>query len=789
VPIAANWSAQTKESEKVVEVSLSTETDQAITTQDNNVRFEDTARVLQQQNILTLEQRWSSVNPYPDETPSMLLARVIQLPDYTWDTVWTGTKFGLLQTVLTLSNIHQSVLGSFSEAMFRFLQCSWKVTIRLNSTPYHQGALCVTWSPDNYNDNALVTGGVLGYASFQNAIILSASQQDQTTIEIPYFGINPHYDLAFPGTWIDTRVNINVLNPLRTSSTSVVDQVPISVFVQMVNIKTYGILDPDALQIRRSNTSNSSRRSNFVGQSGKGTVNKEVDVKDALGESVKGIVNIVKPVLTSVPLVSDLLKLGSSLVANLDKPASDQVATYTTVRNNRGHTHLTGVDYSENLSSFPASEVTKSLGMNNSDMNVVDYCKIPALFYQTVVTTKGVLLKMAVHPSIYSSSTRPVRLPDYLAFATAFYRFYRGSIRYLFQFVGTPFYSCRFKISVVHSLSIPPGGTGTGTGFMSRIVDVKGDAWTSFVVPYLGRRMWSYTTTSADPIPDTPWLVIEALTDVQGSSLPADAVYYVNVWRAAGPDYQLAMQGSWNGTFVPSVELAEKKVSDFEPQSSLIGKWNEPAEGVQTSSTGLLESGCYMADQATTITDMMKRYVPHIKPAGGPLSFPSMWNPTPVSYYPIHLFSSSFLFWRGSRRIKKAPATNYFLAKHATQVDNFLGNAMVITSNPADENTTVNIPWYCTALMVPTQIAQSDYPWFNAEYPVDYFDNVGPDPDPTFIAAGDDFMYVWLVPPCPNVVQPTFSSPMLKAKVDPKAGRPVHQEHNSSNARITETIQ
>jgi hypothetical protein len=406
--------------------------------------------------------------------------------------------------------------------------------------------------------------------------------------------------------------------------------------------------------------------------------------------------------------------------------------------------------------------------MNSSDMKVVSYCQVPALFYSTKVTTKGVILKVPVHPNVYANTTRATSYPDYLAFGTGFYRYYRGSIRYLFQFVGTPFYSARFKISVVHSLVAPVGGTGNGTGFMSRIVDVKGDAWTSFVVPLLGRRMWSYTTTASDSIPNVPFLILELLTDVQGSSLPSDASYYVNVWRAAGPDYQLAMQISNTGSWVfPSNSNSSSLTttnSGWTKQSSLAKKWNEPSEGLKEGSQGYHEANTYMTDQSTTITDMFKRFVPHWATADTVISYPSDWLFT-TTKYPIHLFSSSFLFWRGSRVIKNSSISIYsqvYPRVDPTGPD--FGRATAI--DPTAQNTnSYTVPWYSPELAYTTTIARHDYNPVEANSPADikmlgYTQQL-------YIAAGDDFAYYWLVPPNPNAVIAANAPPSSSALAQP----------------------
>ncbi len=736
----ANWLAQISTQEKQVDQSLSTETDQAIVSQDANVRFEDSARVLEQESILPLQAMWSKLNPYPEDTPATLLGRVVQLPDYLWTSTLAPIQLKLLTAFLSTSQIHQAILGNFTQSMYRFLQCDYRVTVRINSTPFHQGALIVNWCPDNYAD-AAVPDGTVGYASMKNTIVLSASQQDQCTLDIPYFQMNPHYDLAFPitGKWIDTRLNIRVLNPLITSSPSIVDSVPISVWIQMTNIHTYGILEQAAL------TGKSSIRPQkpFVEQSSKERVLKEAHTKDKQGLSAPGPLTIIKPIIRSIPFASDIIDGIKGLLDNLDKPRTDQSVTFTMLRPNRGHSMLTGVDFSEPLSSFPSCEVTKSLPMDNSDMSVLEYASIPALWYQALVTTRGVVLKSPVYPTEYSNLTTRSQ-PDYLAFASNFYRYFRGSMKFLFHFVGTPFYSCRFKISVVHSLNFPAGGTGDGTGFMSRIVDVKGDAWTSIVVPFLTRRVWNPTDPAYDPIRNYPWLIVEAVTDVQGSSLPATASYYMNVWRAAGPDFQLAQLVHNQVDYPPYPPLTE--------QTSLFSKFKEPAVGVKDASEGLHESGTYMADQTSTITDMMKRYVEH-QPVGASSSYPADWS-NPQVRAPIHLFSSSFLFWRGSRRIK-VHTGDILTQLQSPQYNDFdprSGTAIVLDNSDSIQ---VTVPWYCTELATPTKIARNLYNPDAIMKPTDLL-YTGPVSPPTymFIAAGDDFQYMYVVPPNPALFTP-----------------------------------
>jgi hypothetical protein len=201
---------------------------------------------------------------------------------------------------------------------------------------------------------------------------------------------------------------------------------------------------------------------------------------------------------------------------------------------------------------------------------------------------------------------------------------------------------------------------------MSRIVDVKGDAWTSFTVPYLSQRVWQGVIVDSTGYQSRPYLIIEALTDVQGSSLPADAIYYVNIWRAAGPDYQLSLLQHYSG-------------------------------------------------------DM-----------------------TPLS--PFHLHSTTFLFWRGSRRLKYTNnTTGKALLQTLGQAGADTGDAIVLSNV---DNQQVTIPWYSTELVRPTTQATSDYTVGDptntpSDVAVTGWNSGGAT---TYIAGGDDFCYYWTTP-------------------------------------------
>lgn len=259
------------------------------------------------------------------------------------------------------------------------------------------------------------------------------------------------------------------------------------------------------------------------------------------------------------------------------------------------------------MSAYPKFDVSKDMGMESSDMEVKAYASRPALLTQLSITTAGVVFQYNAHAMVYQSSIRTE--PDFLAFAASQYTYWRGSIKLMFHFIGTPFFSCRFKVSVTHSGVAPSGGTADGAGYYSRVVDVKGDAICTITVPYLHKEVWRRTNWALEETlwdGDFTYVTVEALTDVQGAAIPSDAIYYCNVYRASGPDFQLAEQQKARNIGLTS-QREQALNTTYKKQCSINQKFKEPFEGVSEISTGSTETGLLMADTASTISDSIKR--------------------------------------------------------------------------------------------------------------------------------------------------------------------------------------
>jgi len=707
---------------------------------------------------------YDNINPFPQEELMRQLTKQVEIYNFTWGSSSTAvTNFDPILQMLNVSPWLQSILGQpgVNGGMYRYFRSNVKITIKLNTTPYHQGSLVVSWVPYPLSTSFLLN--VYSACQLHN-VILSASKQDECSLELPYFSQDPHMDmLNYTGIW---RVGFVILNNLITSSPSVSDTVYVSVFSQFVNPTVYGPI-PTMIPTTKAKPpcepliykQQMSERGNFPpGMNGMALAAQVDSLKntptpeaDATNKSVtatggkKTLGQAIVPILKCIPFIAPFVDLGFWLFDNLDKPLSSSGHQFFIKRPMRCVNTLTGTSHCEYMSSLPQAAVAKDVGVESSDMAVVQYAQLPSLYQQYTITASGYIGRLLNHPQIFSST-----YADYLAFASSMYVYWRGSIKYAFYFVGTAFYSVRIRISLMHvAWPTSPGSLTDPTPIYQRILDVKGDTWTEFTVPFLTPYARLPTSINSSLTKNYTYIWIEALTPVLGSNLPADALYYLNVFRAAGPDFQLAQ--------LRTAQIASNTLKDtftdtltYRQQTSLRNKFAQPFDGIVPGICGNVTTGIHMADTATTISDACHRFVDQVNYMGQlHFTYPGESDPSTL-YQPFHFWSFGFAFWRGSRRYigyNGGNVQNFYLydsfnnlARSDTQ-----GSAKVY---PDDIQTTAaEIPYYSPQAYYMT-------PWNGNTPPESYFfqpTDAAAIPGGTawtgfLLASGDDFRYIYPIP-------------------------------------------
>jgi len=327
----------------------------------------------------------------------------------------------------------------------------------------------------------------------------------------------------------------------------------------------------------------------------------------------------------------------------------------------------------------------------------------------------------------------------------------------MIQFITTAFTTARFRISVNY-VSYSSAVTTTGD-VVSRIVDVKGDTITEFTVPYLYQSHWRQVNghgTISDYL--QPRLSIEVLEDIIGQSLESDPTVYVLIWRAAGEDIQFQQL---NAPIIPDVGTQETCIRD---------RFRVPFGGIVQGITGGVEHNFVSSESPQTVKDVLKRF------SGNTNSFNTapynVTQPTELYGYVANVFN----YWRGSRRIRIlcTPTTGFQLLSITNQQSATTGYSTISSSNglaytytPTYTQITCEVPWFSTLPYFPCIPAQSSLDLISTAEgaPQDFFSIAGA--YGTFVCAGDDFQYGFLVAP-PPIPAMRSRKPVFRVKGAPR---------------------
>jgi len=751
-PITSRIQATPTVQEEERPLTLTSTSDEALPSVETQIKFEDTTSVLEQRSQNMFERLYSQINPFPDETPTGQLEKTVYLFDLIWNSTGiSSTGTGTHQTFDPIIQLQgaspwiTNILGTINvtTGMYRYFRTDLKIICKMNSTPYHQGCGYIAWLPQPIGQTLLSNPA---FALGLHPVLFEASNQDEFSITMPYISAYPHIDFtAYSGIW---WVCIAVLNPLLSSNSAISDNVTLSVYAKFENPKLYGPIQSGATPFKQ-------RRNlrNFVQQSAtdhkKNRPNKEAQKKDLVGITAQAVAPVVKPILESVPFLAPIMSFGKALLDSLDKPTTDSPVQLYVQREMRCINHLTGIDTAESLGSLPQAAVATDVGFDNSSMTVAQYAQIPQYMQTYTFSAAGYVGRIPVHPQYFQQTN-----PDYLGFASSMYVYWRGSIKYLFHFVGTAFYSARVRLSLVYEANPPASALNDVTPYTQKVIDVKGSTWTSFSVPYLGPTTWAPITTSSTWTRALPYIYIEVLTPVFGSSLPSTAIYYLNVYRAGGSDIQFAQ--------LRTAQIQQNTEKSFLQQTSLRNKFAEAFEGITPGITGTIEEGLHQADTATTIADACHRYVDLN------LNFTGQYHytypgeqPTTTGVnllQPFHFWSFGFAFWRGSRRLKIINAASTPITVSLTDSWNVFaagasggqGSGRMYQDSLVNSAATISVEvpyysagaYYGTYACGPPSITILNFP-----QPTDAKPNFTLATNyQALLAAGDDFRYIFPIP-------------------------------------------
>lgn len=554
--------------------------------------------------------------PYNIRAPLDILERNYLIGNFNWTPTLGYTTFAFPQAFSTITTITDTM------KRYKYWRATIHVEIKLATTPYHQGSLMACWYP--VPGSSTVYSDIVTMSGMPSATILSASTQDSVSFDIPYMH---HYDWMDWATYANTPfhsfVAIQQLNPLTATSSGISTSCPVLVYASMKNVEVTG----------------------YVSQSKSGgpkfKTNTEAEAKQS-GFDVKSAVSTVSKIARSAPVVGEIWSpIADALNAfsgNLSKPVMQAPSPMT-----RPYGEVNLAEATEDvtqLSLYPNAQLAQGaemFGMETSHMSVVRIAQTPMLFDQ--VTFDGTTTNWST--LVYPKNTGTLLKSDYLRAVSKSFRFWRGSIKFLVHFCLPAFYQVRVQFALNYNATSVNDGDLT-----TRVVDIKGNTWQTIEVPYLYPTTWKDNDQQQLNLL-APTFTIKQLTPILGSTAIATPKVYVNIFRAAGEDFQLAVPRSWPLVASSKTEETTTRVG-YKDQMLLRKKFLEPFEPIIDGVKQSIEKSNCMPEVAGTVNDVIKRAAPN------PLA------PSTIVYSRANLdldlfsaFRRFFLFWRGSRTVRR----------------------------------------------------------------------------------------------------------------------------------------
>lgn len=583
-------------------------------------------------NPLSIVPRLS--NPYEKQDLEKVLSRKYLVERFTWA---PGDLFGInLGTVsfpkalFAIPNIQDKL------AQFRWIRSDVSIEVRLNTTPFHIGALMISWLPrtSTAGTTAQNCASHIASRSFNNAMVISASSVNNITFDIPRLAPTMMDEAHNDGDGQIGTMWVDVLNQLTLAGQ---DEPPsaieVSIFASFKNpeVMGYGYTVPSASRIKQMIRETVKKQSGTVDP-----VAKESQKKSTLG-IISGALDALSsfaPLVASTPFAefSPILGAAGSLSqfassVGLSKPASVQ-ATQPTVNDpfrdiNYGH----GLSYATKLALHPDAKIADTDICGFKKNLIRDMVGMPSLIGSFTLAdgtpTDTPLLLFPVSPGLaFKEVTAPkAYLPTMAGFLSQMFKSYRGGMKFKFQFITSAFVTARIRISHFPSQDLPASLEEYAGDLVSAVVDIRGDTDFEFTVPYLSPHVYSDvpgyygvgdTTYTIPTNQATSWLSVSMINGVQQPTTTGNAVIYCNIWAAGAEDL----------TYINFSDFSTRKPAGATPmpeKQSVRMAYNKSFPPLAPA-LATMEAGLVAPEHYTSIEELTHRINTIVLPAPNVLS-------------------------------------------------------------------------------------------------------------------------------------------------------------------------
>lgn len=475
---------------------------------------------------------------------------------------------------------------------FQFLRCDIKISVRLNSTRYHSGKIALAFSPNHSNASTLTSDLSFVHCMSLPHIEVNANDGETAVFVVPFSLPFEYIDLSALSTIVGSSLyNIGsvymwVMNELGASTNA---PVQITVFASMENVTLAGPTSAPNLVIVPPTPSSvalpigtASFADTLILQST--YLMPQVKDREREQKSEKGIVSGVAETVASfaapfstLPVVGPVataIATGASAIGGLAKVFGfskplDQSSNQFMQHRFPVLASGKGLETAPTLGLFPDNAISPSHEHIAGDEDEMQLSRI--------FSTPGYIGYFNIGASNVRNSiifARPVTPVDCLctpepgfarvdftplAFSVAAFEYWRGSLRYHFQFVCSSFHSIRVRIAWS-----PPGATidsdpNEVVNLVNHVLDINQSTDFNVTIPFLNALPWLAVPISNSDITrcTNGTIFVQIVNELTFPETPVPDIS-VNVFSSAGPDFQVA--------FPTNYRLSQPLVAPFEDE-------------------------------------------------------------------------------------------------------------------------------------------------------------------------------------------------------------------------------
>lgn len=460
---------------------------------------------------------------------------------------------------------------------FQYLRCDIEISFRFNSTRYHAGKAALCFSPNASNAQVLLPDLSFVHCMSLPHVQVNANDGETAILTVPFSLPFEYIDLSALSTTAGSSLfNIGsvymwIMNELGASTNA---PVQVTVFAAMKNVSLAGpTASPNLTFVppQGSSAPPPIGTVSFVDTILASTATTGLVFMPEVGDSeqsqkssrglVSGIAETVASFAAPFSMIPGLgsvataIATGASAIGGLakafgaSKPLDQSSNTFVQHRFPVLASGK-GIETAPTLGLFPDNSVSPSheyIAGEEDEMQLSRMFSTPGYIGYFEVSANApantVIFSRKVSPvdCLCSAGESPIVDFTPLAFSVAAFEYWRGSLRYHFQFVCSSFHSIRLRIAWAPPGSAIDADPNEVVNLVNHVLDINQSTDFNVTIPYLNSLPWLSVPLSTANITrcTNGTIFVQIVNELTFPETPVPDIS-VNVFASAGPDFQVA---------------------------------------------------------------------------------------------------------------------------------------------------------------------------------------------------------------------------------------------------------